>query len=130
MKLKQKLSEWLSLHNLSKQAVFVISVLLAALINGIAIAIISSYYEGHTYTRVVLEMIVITLVYVPLFAFLGSYVEKYSKEYVQKSKTTFSKNRRVGLLIGFLLALLLLFILFALIRHGLNPFKDLWNWLT
>jgi len=103
----------------TKYATIVISVLTASLVNEYIVKWVNSYYKEPTYTSVLIGMGVTVLIFVPLFGLVGKWINSASKVYLKKSKKVAS-NSATGLLIGFLLAFGVLFVLFAKIRHNLD----------
>lgn len=114
----------MNLHKATKYAALIISILSASLVNEFVVKYIKSYYQEHTYQSVLIGMLVTVIVFVPLFSFLGKWINKASKSYVKTGKKVAS-NSRTGLWISFLIAMIVLFVLFAEIRHDLHPIEDL-----
>ena len=123
-KVHEKIHEHTGLRRLSKYAIFAISILIAALISETIETITGSFVDQKTYTAVIIRMLVILAVYVPLFGFLDRYINQASNKYISWSKNQV-RNSRLGLLLGFIAALFILFLLFAYLVHQLNFFQDL-----
>lgn len=103
---------------LTRIAVFSITILIGTLISDY----ISAYFVstiGKTYKGVAINMIATVVVFYPLFSLLEYYVKKASKRYIQKSKSV-TGNSFLGLIIGFTLAILVLFMMFASVWYNLN----------
>ncbi|NQY07640.1 MAG: hypothetical protein HRT68_15955 [Flavobacteriaceae bacterium] len=108
----------------TKYTALIISILSASLINEFIVKYIKSYYQEHTYKSVAIGMLVTVVVFVPLFSFVGKWLNKASKSYIKTGKKVAS-NSRTGLWISFLIALVILFALFASIRHDLDVLNDI-----
>ena len=113
----------------SKYAALIISILSASLINEYIVKYINSYYKDHSYKSVLIGMAVTVVVFVPLFSVVGKWLTKASKSYVKAGKKVASNNW-IGLFVSFIIALAILFVFFAEIRHGLhvtNALKQLFK---
>ena len=109
----------MALTRRTKYATIIISVLTASLVNEYIVKWVNSYYKEPTYTSVLIGMGVTVIIFVPLFGLVGKWINAASKVYLKKSKKVAS-NSGIGLLLGFLTAFVVLFIMFAKIRHGLD----------
>ena len=114
----------MSLTKSTKYATIIISVLTASLINEYVVKLINSYYKDATYTSVLIGMAVTIFVFVPMFGIVGKWIGKASKSYLKASKKVAKKSSN-GLLIGFALAFVILFVLFAEIRHDIDALEKL-----
>lgn len=114
----------MSLQKTTKYAALIISVLSASLINEYVVKLVKSYYQEATYQSVVIGMIVTVVVFVPLFSILGKWIAKASKSYIKTGKKVAS-NSRIGLYVSFIIALFVLFVFFADIRHGIDVIRDI-----
>ena len=70
----------MNLHKATKYAALIISILSASLVNEFVVKYIKSYYQEHTYQSVLIGMLVTVIVFVPLFSFLGKWINKASKD--------------------------------------------------
>ena len=77
----------------------------------------------HGYLLVIVDMLIVILIFAPAFTFVSKYTKKLSKVYVKTSKKI--SNSKNGNLLGFAVALIILFILFAYLRHNINVIEDL-----
>ena len=111
-------------RKITKYAALVISILIASLLNEFIVKLIKGYYQESSYKSVAIGMVVTLIVFVPLFKILGKWINTVSKKYIKTGKKVAS-NSTTGLWVSFLIALLILFILFAKIRHGLDVVSDL-----
>src|SRR5690606_9632879 len=108
--------------NIRKQiryASLIISILSASLLNEYILKILKSYYAEPTYQSVAIGMLITLLIFVPIVSFLGKWVGKASKTYLLAGKTI-SANRTRGLYISFVIAMAILFFLYAKYRHGMD----------
>lgn len=117
-----------SIRRLTKYAILTISVVSAAIVEGLITNWIGSFFEEPTYLTALIGMVVLVAVYVPLFGYLGQYIDRGSKRYVETSKGLVG-NRKIGLLAGFALAIVVLFVLFAMVEYDLYLHEDVARWL-
>lgn len=114
------------LKKYTKFVVFTLSILIASLFSEYLVSLLSEY--GKDYKAVAIRMIVTVAIYFPLLTFMEKYIQRASKRYAQASKGV-AKSSTLGLTIGFVLALIILFALFAFVLHGKNAFADAMQWL-
>ncbi|MDY8138044.1 hypothetical protein [Aquimarina sp. 2201CG5-10] len=107
----------------TKYAIYAVAVLCAALINEYIIKYVKKHIDVQGYLLVLVDMLIIVLIFAPAFALVNTYTKKLSKAYIKTSKK-FSSNKN-GILIGFTVAIIILFILFAHLRHNLSVIRDL-----
>ena len=107
----------------TKFVVIVISILLAELIH----EYVQHFFHGWVqksalgvYISVLISMAVAVAVFYPAFHMIDSYLKAASQKYIQGAKKI-GKNSFIALMIGFLLALFLLFIGFSEIWYNQNP---------
>lgn len=110
-------------------AVFALAILTAQLLE----TFVHHYFKGYLknsspYEIVVLNMVFTVIIFYPAFHFIEKFVRSASEKYVEKSKGI-TRNRLVGLMLGFAVALLLLFAGFAQVMYHKNPFIDFKLWL-
>ena len=110
-------------RKLTKYAIYSIAVLTATLINQFIVSYIKQYIHMHGYWLVLVDMIVVVLIFAPAFTLVSKYTKKMSAAYMKTSKKV--SNNKNGTLFGLLIALIILFVLFALMRHGINVIEDL-----
>ncbi|MFC5044895.1 hypothetical protein ACFSTE_21455 [Aquimarina hainanensis] len=109
---------------LTKYAIYTVAVLSATLINEYIIKYVKKHIDLQGYLLVLMDMLVVVLIFAPAFALVSEYTKKISKAYIKTSKKV-SSNNRSGITLGFLAALIILFILFALLRHNIHVINDL-----
>lgn len=109
----------MKLTKTTKNATLVISILTASLVNEYLVKLVNSYYKEGTFLSVLTGMLVTVLIFVPMFGFVRSVMDKASKSYLKASKKIANKNS-TGLLVGFSIAFAILFVLFASVRHNID----------
>lgn len=107
----------------TKYAIYAVAVLSAALINEYILKYVKKHIDQQGYLLVLIDMLVIVLIFAPAFALVTNYAKKISKAYLKTSKKISSKNN--GIFLGFIVAILILFILYANLRHNINVINDL-----
>lgn len=107
----------------TKYAIYSIAVLSATLINQYLITFIKQYINMHGYLLVLADMLIIILIFAPAFSLVSKYTKKMSAAYLKTSKKV--SNNKNGTWIGLLVALSVLFVLFALLRHHIDVVADL-----
>jgi hypothetical protein len=114
-------------RKVTKYAVIIISILLAELTHEYIQLMFAGWVKQSQfglYISVLLSMLVAVLVFYPAFHLIETYLKFASKKYVQGSKKI-GKDSFLGIIIGFGLALLLLFIGFCEIWYNQNPLAHL-----
>lgn len=111
-------------RQLTKYAIYAVAVLSATLINQFILQYVRKHINVQGYLLVLMDMIIVVLIFAPAFALVSKYTKKLSKAYINTSKKVGSTSKK-GTLFGFIVAILLLFILFALTRHQIDVIKDL-----
>ncbi len=109
---------------MTKYALLVITVILGIIIQGIIAKQVKEFYDDGSYTAIFIDMMVAVFVFVPLFSFVGDYITKFSKGYLEGAKKIGS-NRKIGFLIGFMIAFILLYLAYAYVEFDVNILKDL-----
>lgn len=110
-------------RKLTKYAIYSIAVLSATLINQLLVSYIKKHIHMHGYWLVFIDMLVVILIFAPAFTLVSKYTKKMSAAYMKTSKKV--SNNKNGTLFGLILALGILFILFALLRHNIDVIGDL-----
>lgn len=113
---------------MTKYAVFIVAALIAALINGLITKYVHQHIDQKGYMLVLIDMLAVVLIFAPIFAFVSKYTKKLSTVYLKTSKKV-SGNKK-SILLGFTVALILLFVLYATYRHNLHVLRDLKNLLS
>lgn len=114
----------MSTTKITKYATLIISILSASLLNEYIVNYIDSYYKERTYLSVLIGMLVTVAVFVPVFGIVRKWMDTASKKYLKASKKV-AKKDRTGILLGFLIAFGILFVLFAKIRHDIDVIAKL-----
>jgi len=108
----------------TKYAIYAVAVLSAALINEYIIKYVKKHIDLQGYFLVVIDMVIIVLIFAPAFALVNKYTKKISKVYLRTSKKISSRNKN-GTLLGFIIAIFILFILYASLRYNLDVIEDI-----
>lgn len=111
----------------TKLAVIVISILLAELVHEYVQHLLKHWIKDSNfgiYSSVLILMVAAVAIFYPAFNLIERYLKYASKKYVEGSKKI-GKNSFLGLVIGFFIALLLLFIGFCEIWFHVNPLAHL-----
>ncbi len=111
----------------TKFSVIVISILLAELIHEYVQHFFQEWVRESAfgiYISVWVSMAVAVAVFYPAFHIIDSYLKAASQKYIQGTKKI-GKNSFIGLMVGFFLALFLLFIGFSEIWYNQNPLGSL-----
>ena len=109
-------------RKITKYAIYTVAVLSATLINEFIIKYVKKHVDQQGYILVLIDMLIVVLIFAPAFALVSNYTKKISKAYLKTSKKMSSNN---GILLGFIVAIIILFILFASLRHNISVIKDL-----
>ncbi|WP_108868526.1 hypothetical protein [Aquimarina aquimarini] len=110
-------------RQITKYAIYTVAVLSATLINEFILKYVKKHIDQQGYLLVLIDMLVVILIFAPAFALVSNYTKKLSKAYLKTSKKLSSTNN--GTLLGFLVAIIILFILFASLRHNISVVNDL-----
>lgn len=111
-------------RKITKYAIYAVAVLSATLINQLFLAYVQKYISIKGYLLVLVDMLIVVLIFAPTFALVAKYTKRLSKAYIGTSRKV-SKNSRKGTLFGFFIAILILFVLYAVYRHQLHILNDL-----
>ena len=105
-----------------KYSIYAIAILSATLINQLIVDYIKQNIHLHGYLLVLADMLVVLIIFTPAFTLVSKYTKKISAAYVKTSKKVNTKN---GNVFAVLIALALLFVFFAMLRHNINVINDL-----
>ena len=109
----------MNIRKQTKYAALIISILSASLLNEYILKQLKSYYQEPTYESVAIGMLVTVAIFVPIVTFLGKWIGKASKTYILAGKKM-SSSRARGLYVSFIIAILILYVLYAKYRHGID----------
>jgi uncharacterized membrane protein len=110
-------------------AVFSLAILFAELIQTLAHIYIDRWKTGHgKYVAVLLSMVLAIAVFYPVFHFLEKHIQSASRSYVKNSRKA-GGGGTTGLLVGYSLAMLFLFIAFSQLWYNKDVIADVGNWL-
>lgn len=114
-------------RKMTKYVVVIISILTAELLHEYIHAMLHKWLEASglgLYLMVLISMAVAVAVFYPAFHLIEKYVAWAAKKYVDGAKRV-SGGPFKGLLVGFFVALILLFIGFCAVWYHINPLQDL-----
>lgn len=112
-------------RKVTKYMVIVLAILLAELLHAYAHSFLEEYLtKSSPYRSVAISMVTAVIVFYPAFHFITKYLKYTSEKYVQGAQRV-TKNRFVGLLIGFSLAIFLMFAAFSQIWYHKNPILEI-----
>ncbi len=109
---------------ITQYAIYAVAVLCAALINEHIIKYVKKHIDQQGYLLVLIDMLIVVLIFAPAFGLVTKYTKKLSNAYLKTSKK-FSASNKNGTMLGFIIAIFILFILYASLRHNLNVVDDL-----
>ncbi|RZS92470.1 hypothetical protein [Aquimarina brevivitae] len=112
-------------RQLTKYAIYIVAALSAALINGFVITYVQQHIDENGYMLVLIDMLIVVLIFAPIFALVTKYAKKLSKVYINTSRKVSGNKKTV--LLALLTALVILFILYAKYRHNINVIQDIKN---
>lgn len=113
----------MSSRRTTKYAIYTVAVLCAALINEFIGKYVKKHVEMQGYLLVLIDMLIIVLIFAPAFALVNKYTKKISSAYIKTSKKITGNRNSIRL--GFTIAIIILFILYAHLRHNLSVINDL-----
>lgn len=114
-------------RKLNKLLVTILTILVVTLIAMYLRKRVDAYFSnGRNYQSVLVGMGLMVAVYYPMTKLMNKYFESMSKSYLAGSKKI-SKTNSTGVIIGFLMAIFVLFILYAKVWYNLDVLKDLLN---
>lgn len=112
-------------RKLTKYFVIILAILLAELIHAYAQSFLEEYLiRSSPYKSVAISMIMAVLIFYPAFHFISKYLKYTSKKYLAGAQKV-TKKRLIGLMVGFAMALFLLFSAFSQIWYQKNPMIDI-----
>ena len=110
---------------LAKLFITSLTILTATLVAGFLKIKIDHYYKGkELYKNVLLGMLMLVVVYYPMTSLLNKYFAQVSKKLVSGSKKI-SKSNTLGMIIGFSIAIFVLFIGYANLWYNYNIIEHL-----
>lgn len=115
---------------LNKLLVTTLTILVVSLVASFLRGIIENYYKDrNVYKSILLGMGVLVVIYYPMTLILNKYFTNLAQIYLKKSKKV-AKSSTAGVIIGFILAIFVLFCAYAYVWYDLNVFTDLLNRIT
>lgn len=110
--------------------VIVVVILLAELVNAYFLLILQKYKsDNHPYRSTFIHMVVMLVLYYPMITYLDKYLKSGSQQIVKHSQTI-TKNRNLGMFIGFIAVVILIWMALAKIWYDADLFADVERWLN
>lgn len=114
----------------NKYAVIIITILLSELISAYLLSFFIPYKSQETpYRSVAITMLVAVAIFYPAFEFINKYVKKASNKYMNKT-SKLPGGSFIGRLIGFFIALFLIFMALAQVLYNRNIIEDIRLWIS
>ena len=115
---------------INRVAIIVITILLGELINAYALTLFLPYKSNvHPYKSVAITMLLAVCIFYPAFSFINKYLKDFSGKFMKKSSSIIG-SQLLGKIIGFMLALLLIFLALAQILYNKNGISDFFIWMA
>ncbi|MBX9852589.1 MAG: CvpA family protein [Cytophagaceae bacterium] len=117
------------MRKLTKYIVITLAILVAELLHAYAHSFFHHQIQGSSpYKSVAISMLIAVIIFYPVFHFIEKYIHAASEKYVAGTKKV-TNNRYIGLILGFAIAVFLLFAAFSQVWYHKNPIIDLKNWV-
>lgn len=115
---------------INKYAVIIISILLADLISTYVLGWLHGYSNTTMpYYSSALSMMVVVIIFYPMLLFLEKYLKQMSSNWI-KHGGKWIGNLFVGQIVGFLMALFLIWLGYAHALYHVKPWSVINNWLA
>lgn len=116
-------------RKINRIAIIIITILLGELINTYSLSLFLPYKSNlHPYRSVAITMVLAVCIYYPAFLFINKYLKDFSSKYLKKSSKLIG-SQIIGKLIGFLMAILLIFLAMTQALYNKNAVSDLFTWI-
>ncbi len=113
----------------TKYAILAIVILLAELLNAYFLMGMQKYKSIHTpYQSTFIQMLASLVIYAPILAILDRSFKSGSQHLIKKSQKV-AKHHVLGVVMAFVLAFFLIWLLLANVWYNRNPFEDLVSWI-
>jgi hypothetical protein len=113
---------------LNRITIVVITILMGELIYAYTLPFFLPYKSAtHPYRSVAITMLLSVCIYYPAFVFINKFLKDFSGKYMRKSSKLIG-GQVLGRLLGFSLAVLLIFIAMTQILYKRNAVSDLMSW--
>ena len=110
-------------RKLTTYAVVVVTILAAKLLEEYVLKKLPNLRNfGNPYKSVAMRMLVMVFIFYPVFMVLNKFVEYASKHYFKISKKL-SGSSFSGLVVGFIIAMLIMYLLFAKLWYNIEIIK-------
>ena len=114
----------------NKYAIVILSILIADLLSLYALNVLNHFRaNSHPYQSAAITMAVAVGIFYPTLKFLEKYLKNFSGK-IMKQSTKVAGNHLVGRLVGFVFALLILWLGYTHAIYNSNPFADAKKWVV
>ena len=113
----------------TKYAILAIVILLAELLNAYFLMAMQKYKSNHApYQSTFIQMLASLVIYAPVLAILDKTLKSGSQNLVKKSQKV-AKHHVLGVVLAFVIAFFLIWLLLANVWYNRNPFEDFISWV-
>ncbi len=114
------------MSKIQKHAAFIISVLIAYLIKDLVLYLMGDFKKMHDdrYFAVGIGMLLVIVIFYPLYELLKELSKKIVESFLRRSKRSVN-SRFLGLTLGFVLALGILYGVYAYLWYNINIITDI-----
>ena len=112
---------------LNKVFITSLTILVVSLVASFLKTLVDDYFkDDNIYKSVLIGMGLMVAVYYPMTILLNKYFTKLSQGYLRKSKKI-AKSSTLGVIIGFLIAIFVLFVCYSYVWYDTNILADIMN---
>lgn len=117
------------MKNLSRYIIITLAILIAELVSAY-ILLVTEKYKGpdSPYRSALIQMVVAVVTFYPTLILVEKYMKSWSKTYLEKVQKM-TKHKLIGLLLGFVIALLLLLAGFVKVLYDRSMIEDFGDWI-
>lgn len=116
------------LRRMNRIGMLVLTVTLGIIVSSIVSNILRTLFKEMSYFGAFLDLLTAIFIFIPLFGVVDLYIKKYSKDFLAKAKKIGDSklnNKKVGFILGFLIAFIFLFFVYAFVEFDLNILESL-----
>ncbi|HVD96629.1 MAG TPA: hypothetical protein VNB90_00400 [Cytophagaceae bacterium] len=117
------------MKNLSRYIIIILAILVAELVSAYILLITAKYKAPDSpYQSALVQMFVAVITFYPTVLLVEKYMKSWSKSYLDKMQKVTS-SKLLGLLMGFVLAVLLILMAMVKVIYNRSMIEDVWHWL-